>query len=95
MIVWENGQFRNLPWKKIRPIALYGVLGLVICVLIWFQRDLDCLKELSAECEERDGVTEISPGFLLPEGDCLIDVHVIDSGDVPKAVIEFTVRNTG
>lgn len=89
MIVWENGQFRNLPWKKIRPIALYGVLGLVICVLIWFQRDLDCLKELSAECEERDGVTEISPGFLLPEGDCLIDVHVIDSGDVPKAVIEF------
>lgn len=89
MKVWENEQLRNLPWKKIRPAFLYGLLGLAICALIWFQRDLDCFKELSAECTELDGATEISPGFLLPAGDCLIDVHVIDSGDVPDATIEF------
>ena len=80
MRVWEKDQFRDLPWKKIWPAVLYGLLGLAICALIWFQRDLDCFKELTAECVELDGVTEISPGFLLPKGDCLIDVHVIDSG---------------
>ena len=89
MRVWEKDQFRDLPWKKIWPAVLYGLLGLAICALIWFQRDLDCFKELTAECVELDGVTEISPGFLLPKGDCLIDVHVIDSGNVPDATIEF------
>lgn len=79
----------NLSRKKIWSVIPYAILGLAVCALIWFQRDLDRFKELSAESVETDGVTEISPGFLLPQGHCLIDVHVIDAGDVPEATIEF------
>ena len=89
MKVWEKAQSRNLSWKKIWPVILYGIVGLAACVLIWLQKDLDHFKELSAESVETDGVTEISPGFLLPAGHCLIDVRVIDAGDVPNATIEF------
>ena len=89
MRLWESVRGRNLPWSKVWPVVLYGVLGLAVCMLIWLQRDLDRFKEFSVESVEADGVTEISPGFLLPEGHCLIDVHVIDAGDVPEAEIEF------
>lgn len=75
--------------SKIWPVLLYLAVGLAIAVCLWFQRDLDKYKELSAESYEDGLVTEVEPGFMVPAGEYLIDVHVVDSGNVPEARLRF------
>ena len=80
---------RNISWKKIWPVVLYAAVGLAVCALLWFQKDLDCFKELTVTSTNEGNVTEISPGFMVPEGEYLVDVQVTDAGNVPEASIEF------
>lgn len=79
----------RLYWEKYRPVAVYGLVGLVICILLWFGRDLDKFKELTATSAEEGDITVVSPGFLVPPGEYLIDVQVVDAGNVPEATMDL------
>ena len=76
-------------WNRIWPAAAYALAGLAVCVLLWFQQDLDCFKELAVTSTDSGNITEISPGFIVPEGEFLVDVQVLDAGNVADASIEF------